>query len=149
MIVSTGIGFWQLSLPPTDDHLAIQVFTSSTSLLDNTDRFFSNFVQGAQPTDAGLEIPILIDCVLVSAYIGSFSAVTAGSAEAWDMFVRVNGVDTLISSVAVSATRRTWLNGTMSVPLVQGDSLVIKFTTPTWATNPSATIFSGVLLCRV
>lgn len=65
---------------------------------------------------------------------------TPGSSEAVTIELMVNNVSkaTLTSSITFDQSANTWKTATytVSVPIVKGDLVEIKITTPTWATNP-------------
>jgi len=69
---------------------------------------------------------------------------TAGSAEPWAMYVRVNNAnDYLIQSKSLNTNERMWVNVSMDIPVVSGDYVEIKSVTSTMATNPATTIYGG------
>ena len=73
-------------------------------------------------------------------------ATTAGSAEAWSMYVRKKNVtDTLIQTVSLATNERSWTNNSMSISIAAGDYVEIKGVNPTWATNPTGVAYSGYL----
>lgn len=91
-------------------------------------------------------VTMMKDCELKSILVESFST-TSGTAERWDLFIRVNNtVDFLIASVSAATSKRLWVNTGISIRLNAGDTIVIKSVNPTWATNPSATRFTGYLI---
>jgi hypothetical protein len=75
---------------------------------------------------------------------------TAGTAEAWAMYLRniTTSTDYLIGTQSVSATKRLWTNYALNIPVTQGDQLVIKTTTPTWVTNPADCFLNAYFLIR-
>lgn len=74
---------------------------------------------------------------------------TAGSAEAWSLYVRVNNTtDYLIATLSVSQSERKFQNASLDIPVVAGDYFEIKGVQPTWATNPLTTIYGGYLYCE-
>ena len=80
---------------------------------------------------------------ITKAGVYSYSG-TAGSAETWTMYIRVNNAqDYLIQAQAVSANERMWINTSMNIPVVAGDYVEIKSVTSTMATNPATTIYGG------
>jgi len=86
-------------------------------------------------------------CTLRLVCLDSVSTGLAGTNEAWEFYIRKNdSTDYLVSSVSLAAARRTWNNTNMNIPLLAGDSINFKTTTPTWATNPLATTFSGFVI---
>ena len=71
---------------------------------------------------------------------------TAGTAEAWSLYIRKNNsADTLISTVSAAASERVFSNTNLSIPVVAGDYIEIKAVNPTWGTNPVSSIFGGYI----
>ena len=71
---------------------------------------------------------------------------TAGSAESWSTYVRLNNTtDTLIEALAVSSGNRLWSNIGLAISVVAGDYIEIKIVNPTWATDPANVRFGGVV----
>jgi hypothetical protein len=76
---------------------------------------------------------------------------TAGSGEAWSLYVQKNGDTTgtslLVQSVASATNQRIWTNTTMGggVPLAAGDYLEMRFVNPSFGTNPATFITGGYL----
>lgn len=69
---------------------------------------------------------------------------TAGSNEAWSLYVRVNNTtDYLIKTVSSATSERIFSNNALSIPVSAGDIFEIKSVNPTWGTNPLTTIFGG------
>lgn len=79
--------------------------------------------------------------------ISLMSALTAGSNENSTISLRLdNTTDTTISStVDCSANPVEIINTSLSVSVSQNTYFEIKWVTPTWATNPTAMQFSGVI----
>jgi hypothetical protein len=98
----------------------------------------------APSTTAGTnKIYIRQDGRITKAGIYSYSG-TAGSAETWSMYVRVNNAqDYLIQSLNLATNERMWINVSMDIPVVAGDYVEIKSVTSTMATNPATTIYGG------
>ncbi len=71
---------------------------------------------------------------------------TAGTNQAWSGYVRLNNAtDTLIATLSVATNERVFSNSALSIAVVAGDYIEIKFINPTWATNPLTTIFGGYI----
>jgi hypothetical protein len=69
---------------------------------------------------------------------------TAGTNEAWSLYVRVNNAtDTLIATLSVATNERVFTNAALNISVAAGDYFEIKSVNPTWATNPLTTIFGG------
>ena len=71
---------------------------------------------------------------------------TPGTAESWSLYIRKNNTtDTLIKTLAVSASERVFTNSALSIAVAVGDYIEIKGVQPTWATNPLTTIYGGYI----
>jgi hypothetical protein len=71
---------------------------------------------------------------------------TAGSAESWSLYIRKNNsADTLIATLAVSASERVFSNAALSIAVAVGDYIEIKGVQPAWGTNPLTTIYGGYI----
>lgn len=91
------------------------------------------------------DITINKTCTLYEISIDMFCS-TAGTDEAWDLYVRntTTSTDYLIESETSTLNDRNWYNGAINVPVTAGDKLVIKQVNPTWpTTNPSTCISYG------
>lgn len=79
------------------------------------------------------------------AEINCFSG-TAGTAEAWSLYVRVNNTtDYLIQTISASASERIFSNTSLDIPVSVGDYIEIKGVQPTWSVNPLTTIYGGYI----
>jgi hypothetical protein len=71
---------------------------------------------------------------------------TAGTAESWSLYVRLNNTtDTLIRTLAVSASERRFYNDALNITVVAGNYIEIKGVQPLWATNPLTCIYGGFI----
>ena len=78
-------------------------------------------------------------------YIVAFAG-TAGSAEAWSQYFRLNATtDTLIETTTETTSNRRWTNTGLSIAVTAGDSFEIKSIAPTWATDPVNLRYTGVV----
>ncbi len=70
-----------------------------------------------------------------------------GTAETSSVFLRLNNATdtTLSTAVTNDVMPTTYCTTGLAVPVVVGDSLELKWTTPTWATNPSNLHITGVV----
>jgi hypothetical protein len=69
---------------------------------------------------------------------------TAGTAEAWSLYVRKNNAtDTLVATVTAGTNERVFSNAALNISMVSGDYFEMKMVNPTWATNPLTTIIGG------
>jgi hypothetical protein len=71
---------------------------------------------------------------------------TAGTNEAWSLYVRKNNTtDYLIATLSVATSERVFTNSSLSIAVAAGDYIEIKGIQPTWATNPLTTIYGGYI----
>jgi hypothetical protein len=72
---------------------------------------------------------------------------TAGTAEAWSLYVRKNNTtDVLIVTLSVAASERKFTNSSLNITMNgTTDYVEIKSVQPTWATNPLTTIYGGYI----
>ena len=71
---------------------------------------------------------------------------TAGSNQAWSLYVRKNNTtDYLIATLSVATNERVFSNAALSIAVAAGDYIEIKSVNPTWTTNPLTTIWAGYL----
>lgn len=128
---------------------AINVFSLNVAApADGAIQYFGYFPAVWHTTATIYEINIDKDCTLIGANI-EMQCSTAGTDEDWTCYVRVNNTtDYTISTLGISAARRTWTNTAMNttgITLVAGDKIVVKFINPTWATNPATCTPAGYL----
>lgn len=124
---------------------AIGVQALSFSPGDNTTYYFGNLPK-APTTTAGIsKVYIRAKGVITGAEIYCYSG-TAGTAEAWSLYVRVNNAtDYLIATVSLSANERVFSNPNLVILVNPGDYIEIKSVHPTWATNPASVVFGGYI----
>lgn len=71
---------------------------------------------------------------------------TAGTGEAWSLYIRLNNTtDNLIATVSSATSERIFTNSSLSIAVVAGDYIEIKSVNPTWATNPLTLIYGGYI----
>lgn len=69
---------------------------------------------------------------------------TAGTGEAWSLYVRHNNTtDYLIATVSSATNERIFSNNALTIAVTAGGYIEIKGIQPTWATNPLTTIYGG------
>jgi hypothetical protein len=79
-------------------------------------------------------------------YVSGYTTGAVGTAENWQMFVRLNDTtDTSISTVGAAAAQRVWTNTSLNIAVSAGDFIEIKSTHPAWATNPVNTRYHAVI----
>lgn len=123
--------------------LAVLALTASP--LDGAINYFGNMPKAPVTGAANSKIYIRKAGTIKIAEIYTYSP-TAGSAEAWSMYVRLNNTtDTLIATLSVSANERVFSNTGLSIPVAVGNYIEIKIVNPTWATNPVSTCWGGYI----
>jgi hypothetical protein len=121
----------------------IQGLTSSP--VDASTIFFGDIPRAPTTTAATSQIFIRKAGTIKVAQVYCFSG-TAGTNEAWSISIRLNNsTDTLIQTVSLSNTVRTFTNSSLNIVVAAGDYVEIKSVNPTWATNPLTTVFGGYL----
>lgn len=120
----------------------VQALTSSPA--DATIVYFGTLPKAPTTTANISKVYISKNCTLKFAAIYCYSG-TAGTNEAWSLYVRVNGTtDYLIKTLSVATNERIF-NSALNVSLSAGDYVEIKGVQPSWSTNPLATIYGGYL----
>jgi hypothetical protein len=71
---------------------------------------------------------------------------TTGTNENIIMAIRLNNTtDFTFATVGTAIDKRTFANYLLSIPVIAGDYIEMKFTAPTWATNPTGVYGGGCL----
>lgn len=134
---------------PNDSSYAMQFIASGGSPADATSYYIGPWA-GAQVTSAlsGANRRMYIPhAMTISVVYGVFVQSTPGTNETSSIYIRVNNTtDYLISNAVVNNASLTTFNGTgLSIPVSAGDYIEIKWTTPTWATNPLTVTLWGII----
>lgn len=102
----------------------------------------------AVTTSAGVrKVPIPKTGTIKEVHVAQNSG-TAGTAEAYSLYVDKNGVvsnSNLVQTLTVSASIRLFDNTSMSLAVTKGDYIEMRFANPAWATNPLTTFSNGYL----
>jgi len=123
--------------------LSVQALTSSP--VDAQTIYFGNLPKAPVTVAATSKVYIPRAGTIKRAEIYCYSG-TAGTNQAWSGYVRLNNAtDTLIATLSVATNERVFSNSSLSIAVVAGDYIEIKFINPTWATNPLTTIFGGYI----
>jgi hypothetical protein len=131
------------SIPIPGYTLSVQALTSSPT--DAQTIYFGNLPKAPVTTANISKVYIPKSGTIKRAEIYCYSG-TAGTNQAWSGYVRLNNTtDTLISTLSVATNERVFSNSSLSIVVVAGDYIEIKFINPTWATNPLTTIFGGYI----
>lgn len=71
---------------------------------------------------------------------------TAGTGENISLHIGLNNTTfTLVATVGTTSNPRIFTNNALSIPVVVGDYIAMRWTFPVWATNPSATYVGGTV----
>ena len=131
------------SIPIPGYTLSVQALTSSP--VDAQTIYFGNLPKAPVTVAGTSKVYIPKSGTIKRAEIYCYSG-TAGSNQAWSGYVRLNNLtDTLISTLSVATNERVFSNSALSIAVVAGDYIEIKFINPTWGTNPLTTIFGGYI----
>lgn len=136
---------WFTYLPAAVGVFPIKVQALTSTLVDNQTAYFGNLpkaptatvgISKVYPAQAGRITRAVIYC-----YAG-----TAGTAEAWSLYIRKNGTtDHLIATIATATNERIFSNTNLNILMQADDYLEMKLVNPAWVTNPATAIFSGTL----
>lgn len=122
---------------------AINVQALTSSPVDAQTIYFGTLPKAPVTVTATSKIYVRTAGTITGAEIYCYSG-TAGTAENWSIYIRVNNTtDYLISTVGLSTSERIFTNNALSITLSAGDYFEIKAINPTWVTNPLTVIFSG------
>jgi hypothetical protein len=128
---------------------ALPVHALTYSPADGATVYFGNMLKAPVATASANKVYIRRPGMITVAEIYSW-ATTAGTAEAWSLYVRKNSAtDYLIATLTVAASERIWSNTALAIAVVAGDYIEIKVVNPAWATNPAAVTFAGYVLIEV
>ncbi len=127
---------------------SINVLALSSTATANKTSYFGNIPRALSTTADASKIYISQAGAIKKSSISVY-CVTAGTALAWPLYVRVNGTtDTLIDSVTTVTTvgtigQRIYTNNALNIAVAAGDYIEIKSVTPGFTTAPSGCTFGG------
>ena len=140
--IITALGF----TPPSANRYSINVMGLTSSPVDATTYYFGVLPKAPVTVAGTSKIYIRKSGTIKVAELYCYSG-TAGTAEAWTMYIRLNNqTDTQIASLSVATNERVFTNTNLSLPVVAGDYIEIKTVCPIWATNPLTVILGGYIL---
>lgn len=109
---------------------------------DASTYFFGDAANAAPSVSAGFfTVPVSKAGIIRGAAVRTVIAGTLGSSEAHSYHVRnydQNTVALIVSTATSTGVTNIFLNTAMALPVAAGESLQIRWTTPTWATNPTS-----------
>lgn len=121
--------------------LHVQALTSSPT--DGATVYFGNMPKVPQTTGDRSKVYVRKAGTIKIAEIYCYSG-TAGTAEAWSLYIRKNNTtDTLIATVSAATSERVFSNTGLNIAMAANDYFEIKGVHPTWSTNPLTTIYGG------
>ena len=125
---------------------SVTIMATTFNPADATESFFGSHPAAPSAASDKYRIKVLTAMTLYAGKVSVYSS-TAGSNEAWNLYVLHNNVTShLIGSVATSANLREWSFTSWTIgALAVGDTLELWLDNPTWATNPSGCTIGGQL----
>ena len=84
--------------------------------------------------------------IIRGAEFNCYAGGTAGSNQAWSLYIRVNGTtDYLVATISSVGPERIFSNQSLNIPLVDGDHVRMVFVNPAWVTPPTGVATGGYL----
>lgn len=149
MSVGQGnIGFTSPPIAGNPGGFTIPLMAQNSTYPASVTRFFGNLPINNQAAAALVTFTIEKNCIITACVIQVSSFAVAGTAEPWPMFVNVNGVDTLVDTVAIVGPVRRWVNIGLNIPITAGDAVVIKSVQPAFVAAPTSNVTSGYIICE-
>lgn len=143
MLVFTKGGGWSIQTGTSAVGYAINVQALTSSPTDAQTVYFGMLPKAPVTAADTSKVYIPKAGRIKRAEIYCYSG-TAGTAEAWSLYVRVNNTtDYLIATLSQAQSERKFQNAALDIPVAAGDYFEIKGVQPTWATNPLTTIYGG------
>lgn len=124
----------------------IPILTLTSNPTDAQTIYFGGVTRAPTTTAAISKIIIPESGTITAVYLYTYSG-TAGTAEAWAAYLRINNaVDYIISTKSISANERVFQITNLSIAVTEiTDYVEIKMINPTWATNPVTTLIGGYI----
>jgi len=130
---------------PSGAGYTLPVMALTSSPVDSATVYFGNRPIAPSTTAATNKIYVPRAGTIKRAEIYCYSG-TAGTAEPWTLYIRLNNAaDTQIAMVSSATAERIFRNANVGLPVAEGDYVEIKGVQPAWATNPATTIYGGYL----
>ncbi|MCX6823706.1 MAG: hypothetical protein NT085_01070 [candidate division SR1 bacterium] len=121
----------------------VQALTASPA--DSVANYFGQIPAAPNTVALTRRVYITTTGTITAASISTYAG-TAGTAEAWSMYVRKNDTtDYLIQTLSLATAERNFRNTAMNIPVVPGDFIEMKTVNPVWVTNPLTMIIGGYL----
>lgn len=124
--------------------LHVQALTSAPA--DGQTIYFGTLPKAPVTAAATSKVQIPRSGTLRAARIYCYAG-TAGTNEAWSLYIRLNNTtDTLVATVSAATNERIFSNLSLGIAVTTNDYIEMKAVNPTWVTNPNTTIWGGHLL---
>ena len=126
----------------------LTAFMGSDSPADSTPRYFGGHYDNGATTTADLNRLYIPKAGTIKvAYIHAHVGGALGTTETSTIAIRLNNTsDTTISSaVTFDAVTAAFSNTALTLAVVQGDYIEIKWTPPAWVTNPTFVRMSVII----
>ncbi len=119
--------------------------STNTSPADNTTYYAGFFTSSINANAQPITIPV--NGTIKEIHFNIVNPSTLGTAQTSSVFLRLNDTtDTLISSaVTTNQVEKTFINSSLNIAVNIGDTIEIKWITPTWTTNPGALTFNSLI----
>lgn len=100
----------------------------------------------AQQTTADIHRIYIPKSGTIKACMIHLHSATAGTAENWSMYIRLNNTtDTLVGTLALNTAHRLWSKTDLNISVTAGNYIEIKEIQPAWVTNPANVRRSGII----
>ncbi len=143
IVYTAAAGVWTQQTIRPGYTLNVQALTSSPA--DSATNYFGQLPKAPIGTANISKVYIRKAATIKVANIYCYAG-TAGTAEAWSLYIRKNNAaDTLIQTNSVATNERVFLNTALNIAMATGDYFEIKMINPAWATNPLTVIFGGYI----
>jgi hypothetical protein len=125
---------------------SLNIMSSTTAPLDSTTYYFGAFNQGWTTSTPIRRIYIPRAGRITRVVLYMFALTTAGTAEDIVIVIRKNDTtDYTFSTVGLANASRFFSNYALDIPVIAGDYIELKVTTPAWVTNPDGVYTYGSL----
>jgi len=101
--------------------------------------------QSAGGTFPAFDIELRGNGVIRACTFNSWATSIAGSNEPWSVYIRINATDYLVQTLSTVNPIRQFKNTSLNIPYVDGDILRMVYVNPSWSTNPTQILGSGII----
>jgi hypothetical protein len=129
------------------DCVIYSTFFLSSTPLDSTVYYFGNSTRTLDTANDYSRIYILKDGIIRAASIFIVSTAATGTNENIIIAIRKNDTtDYTFSTVGLAVPKRVFSNYILNIPVLAGEFIEFKMTTPAWVTNPDGMRGAGHIL---